>query len=158
MRCDQVRQTLEDGGESYPALVLDHLRQCPWCAAYERDWRWVRTGMAALAREAAPEPSWGFASRVLRRLDEGQFPLRLVDDFFETAGRRVVYFTFLLAMVLLLAIALPSSGPVRGRRVRDVSWPQTELVATRDYPIPPGELPGVGLSLISDSTAPGGQK
>ncbi|HUY13514.1 MAG TPA: hypothetical protein VMX16_07785 [Terriglobia bacterium] len=158
MRCDQVRQNLEDGGEAYPVLVLDHLRQCPPCASYERDWRWVRSGMVALAQEAGPEPSWGFASRVLRRLDEVLPPLRLMDDFFETAGRRVVYFTFLLAMLLLLAIALPSTGPLRGHRGRDVSWPRPEIVATRDYPIPPGELPGVGLSLISDSEVSGGQK
>ncbi len=158
MRCDQVRQTLEESGEAYPAPVLHHLRHCPECAAYEHHWRWVRAGLLALARETAPEPSLGFARRLIRRLEEGFLPMRLVGEFFETAGRRVVYFTLLLATVLLLAIALPSSGPLRGRPARDVSWPQPEIVATRDYPIPPSELPGAGFSLTSESDVSGGQK
>ncbi|MGH9432161.1 MAG: hypothetical protein ACRD3T_11520 [Terriglobia bacterium] len=158
MQCDQVRQALEEGGEAYPVPVMDHLRQCPGCAVYERDWRWVRAGMLALARETAPQPSLGFSTRLVRRLEEGFLPLRLGGEFFETAGRRVVYFTLLLATVLLLAMALPSSGPLRGRPAADVSWPQPEVVATRDYPIPPSELPGAGFSRVSESEVSSGQK
>ena len=157
MRCEQVREMLEEGIEADSSLVMDHLRQCLGCEAYERDWRLVRAGMMALAQEIPPEPLLGFANRLVRRLDEGFLPLRLVGEFFETAGRRVVYFTLLLATALLLAIALPSTGPVRGRPATDVSWPQPEIAATRDYPIPPSELPGAGFSM-SESEVSGGQK
>ncbi|MGH9452424.1 MAG: hypothetical protein ACRD2O_00460 [Terriglobia bacterium] len=157
MRCEQIREMLEEGREAYSALVADHLHQCSKCESYERDWRLVHAGMLALGQEIPPEPLLGFATRLVRRLEEGFLPLRLVDEFFETAGRRVVYFTLLLATALLLAIALPSTGPLRGRPATDVSWPQPEIAATRDYPIPPSELPGAGFSM-SESEISGGQK
>jgi hypothetical protein len=158
MRCDQVRETVVESGENYPVVVADHLRSCTACAEYERSWRWFRAGLRALAQETAPEPSIGFSTRLTRQLDDRFLPLRLVDEFFETAGRRVVYFSLLLATVLLLAMAIPSSGPLRGGPATELSWPQTEVVATGDYPIPPSELPGAGFSMVSETNVSGGQK
>jgi anti-sigma factor RsiW len=151
VRCEQFHEILEEGRPPYPSAFEDHLRRCPTCAADERDWRSIRSGLFELAQEAAPEPSLGFVTRLIRQLEEGCVPLRLVEEFFETAGRRVIYSTLLLATVLLLAIALPATGPLRSRHSTEVSWPQPEIVATRDYPIPPSELPGSGFSLTPEN-------
>jgi hypothetical protein len=158
MRCKQIRRIIETGEEIAAAPALGHLHQCPQCTAYARDWQRVKAGMLALAEQPALEPSLGFAVRLMRRIGNGLPPLPAAGEFFEAAGRRVVYFTLLLAAVLLLSLALPASGPVRGRRVREVAWPQTEIVAERDYPIPPSELPDAGFSRVSYSQESGGQK
>ena len=100
------------GGE-LPAEAREHLSKCAGCEGYLRDARLVQAGFRALAEETAPEASFGFASRLVRRLQEWE-EKGARSEFFETVGRRFVYATLALTLALLLSLALPTSGPVRG--------------------------------------------
>jgi hypothetical protein len=139
MRCEEVhRILLEDWPEEISATVREHLAGCPACGALARECGLVRAGFRALAAEPVPGPSWGFAARVLRRLEESPAPEGL--EFLERAGRRVVYASFALALTLLLALVLPSSGPLRGPTVADFYLAQQESVTIASDPILTGEL------------------
>jgi hypothetical protein len=114
MRCDDIRQLLEDCREAaVPELLRSHLAACKECAEWWRDWLDLGASFKALAAEPVPEPSLGFAARVQRRLEEDALP-GWGADFFERAGRRAVWATLLVALTVLLALVLPSTGPVRG--------------------------------------------
>jgi len=114
MDCKELRDLVSElwGGE-LPAEAREHLSKCVGCEALWRDARLVQAGFRALAEEAPPEPSLGFASRLVRRLQEWQ-DQGARSEFFETVGRRFVYATLALTLALLLSMALPTSGPVRG--------------------------------------------
>jgi hypothetical protein len=142
MRCEEVRKIIaEDWPEETPAAVREHLAGCPVCDGLARDHRLVRAGFHALAAEPAPEPSWGFSTRLLRRLQES--PEREGAEFLERVGRRVVYASFVLALTLLLALALPSSGPLRGPTTAELYLAQSEseVVTAGNDPILTGEFP-----------------
>jgi len=114
MDCKELRDLVSElwGGE-LPAEAREHLSKCAGCEAILRDARLVQAGLRALAEETPPEPSLGFASRLVRRLQEWQ-EQGARSEFFETVGRRFVYATLALTLALLLSMALPTSGPVRG--------------------------------------------
>jgi hypothetical protein len=137
MRCDDIRDRFDDlwDGEE-TAEVRQHLTQCASCARYHRDLRLVRSGFHLLKREEAPEPSLGFAERLVRQLGElSKAPS--VADFFERVGRRFVYATLALTFLVLLALALPSTGPLRGLSAADLQMPAQE--AALAYSDPMGE-------------------
>lgn len=114
MDCRAIRDLIgERWGEELPAEAREHLSRCAGCEAYWRNARFLQAGFHALAEETPPEASFGFASRLVRRLEEwGATGAR--SEFFETVGRRFVYATLALTLALLLSLALPSTGPVRG--------------------------------------------
>lgn len=115
MRCKDVVTTLEEmGTNAPPQSITEHLSGCPACADNFKDLRLLRAGFRTLAEDRAPDASFGFASRVMRRLDDMVDSGRGAAEFLERAGRRFVLATLLLAMSMLLALVLPSSGPVRG--------------------------------------------
>ena len=125
------------GKARQPAEVRQHLTQCASCAGYHRDLRLVRAGFRLWKREEAPEPSLGFAERLVRQLGE-MSKAPSVADFFERVGRRFVYATLVLTFLALLALALPSTGPVRGLTAADIQMPAQEA----RWPIPiPWEKP-----------------
>jgi len=109
MRCKEVREWIVDGNLSAPAQA--HLATCAECQSFARDAGVLNTAFEFLAEDAIPEPSWGFAGRVLARLNES--PARLFDPL-EVIGRRAVYAAGLLAMTIVMVLALSKSGPVRG--------------------------------------------
>jgi hypothetical protein len=114
MNCNEVRDFLSSQwGGALSAEVREHLPGCAGCAAYLRHARLVHAGFRALAEETAPEPSLGFAARLVRRLHDWEEKGER-SEFFEAVGRRFVYATLALTLALLLSLALPSSGPVRG--------------------------------------------
>jgi anti-sigma factor RsiW len=135
MSCDYLRErqdNLWEDGES--AELARHLAECPACAREYRDLRVVRAGLRLMKREAAPEPSIGFAQRLVRQLGElGKAPS--VADFFEQAGRRFVYATLVLTFLALLAIALPSTGPVRGLTIADIQMSSQETLLANTDPL-----------------------
>ena len=142
MRCEEVRKIIaEDWPEETPAAVREHLAGCPVCDGLARDHRLVRAGFRVLAAEPVPEPSWGFSTRLLRRLEES--PAQEGAEFLERVGRRVVYATFVLALTLLLALVLPPSGPLRGPTTAELYLAQSEseVVTAGNDPIFAGELP-----------------
>jgi hypothetical protein len=114
MDCKAIRDlVVERWGEELPAEAREHLGHCAGCERYWRDSRFLQAGFHALAEEMPPQASLGFASRLVRRLEEwGASGAR--SEFFEAVGRRFVYATLALTLALLLSLALPSSGPVRG--------------------------------------------
>ncbi len=135
MRCNDIFDRLEDSWEvGEMEEVRLHLRQCGACAALARDLRLVRAGLNLWRCEAAPTPSVGFAERLVRQLGElGNVPS--VAEFFERVGRRFVYATLVLTFLALLALALPSTGPIRGLTSADL--PAQEAVLA--YSDPMGE-------------------
>lgn len=136
MRCDDVRVILgESPTGEVPENVRGHLDGCAECSSWWREWRMVSAGFRALAAETVPEPSLEFSRRVLRRLEEGAEPRWGAGDFFERAGRRVVWATLLVTLTLLLAIVLPSSGPVRGPGESEFLLAGSEVATVRTQPI-----------------------
>ena len=137
MRCELIREGFDKLWEGEPtAEVRQHLTQCDACARYYRDLRLVRAGLRLWKREEAPEPSLGFAERLVRQLGElSKAPS--IADFFEQVGRRFVYATLVLTFLALLAVALPPTGPVRGLTATDIQIPSQE--ASLSYSDPIGE-------------------
>jgi hypothetical protein len=114
MDCKELRELVSElwGGE-LPVAAREHLSQCAGCEVFWRHARLVQAGFRLLAEEAAPEASLGFATRLVRRLQEWE-ARGARSEFFEAVGRRFVYATLALTLALLLSLALPTTGPVRG--------------------------------------------
>jgi hypothetical protein len=137
MRCNLIRERLDDLWEGEAtAEIRQHLTQCAACAGYYRNLRLVRSGLRLLKSEEAPEPSLGFAERLVRQLGE-MSKAPSVADFFERVGRRFVYAGLVLTFLALLALALPPTGPVRGLTVADIQISAQE--ASLAYSDPIGE-------------------
>jgi hypothetical protein len=155
MRCEDARTMLveAEGGER-PAALREHVAVCPTCQAYANDVEALRIGFRALAAQAPPEPSWGFATRLVRRLAELEERSRSV-DFLEQVGRRVVYAAGLLTLLLLLALVLPASGPLRGPTTSELYWAQSDTAGLTNYSILPDETLE-GRELNSQAPNPGG--
>jgi predicted anti-sigma-YlaC factor YlaD len=114
MRCDDFRVMLEEErADALPELLRAHLEKCAECRAYAEDWSRLSEAFRAVAAEPLPEPTIGFAERLLRRLASSSGAERAATEFVERVGRRVALATMLLAMLTLLALGLPTSGPVR---------------------------------------------
>ncbi len=112
MRCDVVRKRIEQEME-LPAEMDLHLAACTACADYRRRWRLIRSGFAELGKQEPPEASVGFAERLVRRLGSVRDISPWGQSLIVEAGRRVVYATLFVALVLILGLVLPSSGPLR---------------------------------------------
>jgi len=136
MDCKHIRESLEEAGlEEYPPPVREHLARCPSCESYARDWRLLRAGFRTLAAEKAPEVSLGFPARVIHRLEEAIQRRNVEAQFFERVGRRVVYATCPVTLVMLLALILPPSGPLRGSASADLLLAQPEELTAEINPI-----------------------
>ena len=155
MRCEDFRERLDEWWEvDASAEARGHLAQCSDCAARFRDLRLLRAGMRLWRQEAAPEPTLGFADRLVRQLGElAQAPG--FTDFFERAGKRFVYAALVLTFVAILAMALPATGPVRGLNVADIQPSVQESLLAYSDPIgeagspevpeaPPVDVSGAG--------------
>lgn len=135
MQCRDLRERVDEwwAGERSPE-VREHLASCPACEAYLRDARLVRAGFRVLAEEPAPEPSVGFAARLVRALGEATEG-RAAEEFLERVGRRFVYATSLLTLIALLALMLPASGPFRAPASSNLLVPQPEVMTAGVDPI-----------------------
>jgi hypothetical protein len=153
MRCKNIQAILiEARREDYPSEVRKHLEQCPNCRAEAAGLARLTEGMNLLARETAPEPSIGFRARVLRRLDpEWVSPA----DFLEHAGRQVVYATLLVVFFLLLAMTLPSSGPLRHKPRFETYSPQQETVTEGSYSVSLDVTPPAPVLVDFQNSSPG---
>jgi len=131
MRCKDVRDRIDElwTGE-VPAETRAHLEKCSACQEYARDVGLVRAGFHALAEEPVPEASLGFAARLVRQLGEAA-EQGTREEFLVHVGRRFVYVASLLTLGLLLALVLPSSGPVRGPASADLFLAQPETVSVQ---------------------------
>jgi hypothetical protein len=155
MRCEDARIILieSEGGER-PVAFREHMAVCPSCQAYANDLESLQAGFRALAAQSVPEPSWGFAARLVRRLNDLEEGGRAV-DFLEQVGRRVVYAAGLLTLLLLLALVLPASGPLRGPTTSELYWAQADTGTLTSYTILPDEALE-GRDLNSPAPSPSG--
>jgi predicted anti-sigma-YlaC factor YlaD len=136
MKCDEVREFLEENGNrNAPESVLTHLASCAECDEWWRDWQTMAEGFRLLSRESGPEPSWGFSERVVRRLGESVEAERRGADLIERAGRRVLWATLALTLTAVLALVVPSSGPVRAASEPDYLIAQPQATTNESYQI-----------------------
>jgi hypothetical protein len=153
MQCNETRRLLEEhANHELPTSARQHLTGCAACQAYERDWRWVRAGLGMLSEEPVPEASAGFVTRLVRRLAEPSLPGRVVSQFWELVGRRVILVGSLLALTVVMVLLLPPSGPWRSPAGLDLPVLQAGFVAENDPVVPddigstpstiPSALPG----------------
>lgn len=158
MQCEDVRNVLADLDEgAYAAEVREHLLVCPACRAEAEDWQALRGGFAILRQEAVPEASLGFTERLLRRLPAKNGGREATLSFWEVAGRRFVYASMLLVVAILVAMLLPSSGPLRPSASVETYLPRTEMVASQNFPIQIGDVPET-VDLQQSQPAKAGQK
>jgi hypothetical protein len=135
MRCDDIRDRLDVLGDGErPSEVREHLAECSSCTAYHRDLRLLRAGLRLWKRDEGPAPSVGFAERLVRQLGE-MSNAPSVADFFERVGRRFVYATLALALLALLALAVPSTGPLQVLTAADIQVPAQEALLAYSDPI-----------------------
>ena len=126
MRCEAVRQVVEDGLNRPPAVEV-HVKFCSACREYVQQWEMIRAGLVALRGDEPPEPSIGFTTRVMRRLENSSAELPFGQQFIDQIGRRVVYATLMVALMLLLILALPSSGPLRSTGISESVLVQAQV-------------------------------
>jgi len=142
MRCSDIRDcldTLWERGET--PEIRRHLNDCPACSAYHRELRLLRAGFTLLKREPVVEPSLGFAERLVRQLNTaGRAPV--LAEFFERGGRRFVLATLVFTFLCLLALVLPSTGPVRGLSAADLQMPAQEAMLAYSDPLGETALQG----------------
>jgi anti-sigma factor RsiW len=141
MRCGKARRLMLEENEGRSVRLEEHLSGCPACAAYARDWASLRSGMRRLAMQAAPEPSLGFAGRLVRNLQEASGAQRTGEFFLERAGRRFVYAALLATFLLFAVLVVPRSSPVRSTATTvEIEAAQPETMAAQNYPIYSGQL------------------
>lgn len=126
MRCEAVRQIVEDGLKRLPAVEV-HIKSCSACREYVRQWEMIRAGLVELRGEEPPEPSIGFTTRVMRKLENSSAELPFGQQFIDQIGRRVVYATLMVALMLVLILALPSSGPLRSTGISESILVQAQV-------------------------------
>jgi hypothetical protein len=126
MRCDVVRKMIEEGIEIPPG-VQAHVASCAGCIEYNRRWELLRAGLVALRKEEPPEASLGFSERLVRRLEQARSNSQAGQQFIVQAGRRMVYATLLVALMLILSLMLPSSGPLRTPQAAESILSQPEV-------------------------------
>src|SRR5712692_7668529 len=127
MRCKEIRKFLEElRGREISAAVREHLAICPACQVETRNWQLLQEGFQALVELDVPEASFGFVTRLMRRLEEASETGNPAAEFLELVGRRVVLATLLLTLTVLLALAVPATGPLRGAGGADLYVAQAE--------------------------------
>lgn len=128
MRCDAARQVLEEGLERPPAVQV-HVNSCSDCKEYLRHWEMLHSGLVALQEEIPPEPTIGFTTRLMRRLENAPVDLRFGQQFVDQIGRRVVYASLMVALMLMMLLMLPSSGPYRSPGISESVLVRAQVAA-----------------------------
>jgi|SRR5690348_12527396 anti-sigma factor RsiW len=118
MRCDAVRQMIEEDMTGTPAVEA-HVGSCPACKEYLRSWAALRARLTALRTEEPPEPSIGFTARLMRRLESAPSEFSPGYQLMDQIAKRIVYATLMVALMLALLLMLPSSGPLRSSGISE---------------------------------------
>jgi anti-sigma factor RsiW len=135
MRCYKVRRLVISEGAARSPELDQHLGRCGACAAYARDWERLRTSFQKAAAEPAPEPSFGFAARLIRLLPGAAAEARAREVSVERTGRRFVLAGLLAAVLLVLGLLVPPSGPVRSPEAAEIQTSRVEATAAQNYPL-----------------------
>lgn len=152
MRCDAVRQIVEEGMARTPAVQV-HIESCSDCKEYLSKWEMLQAGLAAMREDEPPEPSIGFTSRLMRRLENAPSEFQFGQQLIEQIGRRVVYATLMVALMLGLILALPSSGPLRSSGISQSVFVQTQMATLANEQIM--GVDGIDTGDAQDSTSAG---
>jgi anti-sigma factor RsiW len=150
MRCRQFRKLMLDEAWAHSPDVEEHLKTCASCAAEAQQWAKLRSGLRLVAEQPAPEPSLGFARRVARSLQDPSFAGRLADLSLVSVGRRFVYAALTAALLLVLGVLVPASGPVRSPSAA-IESTQPETVAAQNYAIFSGRQADTDFEFASPS-------
>ena len=134
MRCRKLRKLIVAEGAVRSPEIEDHLAHCPECTAYARDWERLQSAMRRLAEEPVPEPSIGFAARLVRQLPNAA-AARERELSLERTGRRFVFGGLLAALLLMLGLLVPPSGPIRSPEAAEIQTARSEAMAAQNYPI-----------------------
>ncbi len=144
MRCRKVRKLIVEKrplgspaarSSEFSGEMERHLAQCPACAAYAKDWGRVQTALRRVAEDPVPEPSLGFAVRLARQLPGAAAEARASEALLERTGRRFVLAGLLAAVLLVLGLLVPPSGPVRSPEAAELQTARSEAMAAQNYPI-----------------------
>jgi anti-sigma factor RsiW len=135
MRCRKVRKLIVAEGPERSPEIQQHLAQCPVCAAYGEEWTRLRTALRRVAEQPVPEPSIGFAARLARHLPDAAAKARAREVSLERTGRRFVLAGLLAAVLLVLGLLVPPSGPIRSPETAEIQTARSEAVAAQNYPI-----------------------
>jgi hypothetical protein len=126
MRCDAVRQIVEEGMTRTPGVEA-HVESCAGCKEYLRKWETLRAGLMVLRGEDPPEPTLGFTTRLMRRLENAPAEFPFGQQLIDQIAKRVVYATLMVALMLGLLLALPSSGPLRSSGISESILVQSQV-------------------------------
>jgi len=126
MRCDAVRRIVEENMTKTPAIQA-HVDSCSACKEYLGKWAALRASLVALRAEEPPEPSIGFTTRLMRRLESAPAEFPLGSQFMDQIAKRVVYATLMVALMLALLLTLPSSGPIRSSGISESVLVQNQV-------------------------------
>jgi anti-sigma factor RsiW len=126
MRCDAVRQIVEEGMTKTPGVEV-HMESCPGCKEYLGKWETLRTALVALRAEELPGPTFGFTARLMRRLENAPAEYPFGQQLIDQIARRAVYATLMVAFMLGLLLALPSSGPLRSSGISESILVQNQV-------------------------------
>lgn len=126
MRCDAVRQTVEEGMARTPAVQV-HVESCSSCKEYLSKWEMLHAGLVAIRGDEPPEPTVGFTTRLMRRLENAPSEFQFAQQLIDQIARRVVYATLMVALMVGLILALPSSGPFRSSGISESVFVQTPV-------------------------------
>jgi hypothetical protein len=158
MRCKEVEAILDAAPEGeLSAPVQEHLSACADCQAMRKDLWLMRAGFRTLAQEAPPEASFGFSTRVIRRLGAAVESGSATAEFIERIGRRFVLAGLLITMSLLLAFALPSSGPLRSPAPDEPYFAQGDAAAPSEVNYLADEFADTHNTAPANSPEAGGQ-
>jgi len=135
MLCRKLRKLIVAESAVRSPEIENHLAHCPECAAYAGDWQRLRSAMRRMAEEPVPEPSIGFAARLVRQLPNAAAAARERELSLERTGRRFVLAGLMAAMLLVLGLLVPPSGPIRSPEAAEIQTARSEATAAQNYPI-----------------------
>ena len=150
MRCDAVRQSVEEGMARTPAVRV-HIESCSGCKEFLRKWEMLRAGLVAIRDDEPPEPSFGFTTRLMRRLENAPVEFQLGPQLIDQIARRVVYATLMVALMLAMILALPSSGPFRSSGISESVFVQTRMTTIANEQVL--GVDGMDSADVQDSSA-----
>lgn len=136
MKCQEARAYICSGEEAPAPELLRHAETCPECRRYLAGLKLSRSGLQLLSLELPPEPSIGFAQRLVRQLDSPETRRKLGDEVLVRAGRRFALASLLAMLLVLMGLVLPSNSPVRAQGAGESYLaPQPQTASLRDDPM-----------------------
>jgi hypothetical protein len=157
MKCQEARAYMETVEGRGAPEVLRHAETCAECRRYLASLKLSQGGLKLLAHEPPPEPSLGFAQRLVRQLDSPETRRRLGEEVLVRAGRRFALASLLAMLLVLMGLVLPSNSPMRGPgSAESYLAPQPQMATLREDPLFP-DTAATNVSRVSVPDNEGGK-